>query len=48
MILRAKYLITGDGRTCLQDQAVYLEKVGSIGGIGDAAAEGGRYPDELV
>ena len=31
MILRAKYLITGDGRTCLQDQAVYLDKEGKIG-----------------
>jgi len=44
MILRAKYLITGDGRTCLQDQAVYLDKEGKIGWIGDAAEAAGRYP----
>lgn len=43
MILRAKYLITGDGRTCLQDQAVYLDKEGKIGWIGDAAEAAGRY-----
>lgn len=48
MILRAKYLITGDGRTCLQDQAVYLDKEGKIGWIGDAAESGGRYPEEMV
>ena len=48
MILRAKYLITGDGRTCLQDQAVYLDKEGKIGWIGDAAEAAGRYPEELV
>ncbi len=48
MILRAKYLITGDGRTCLQDQAVYLDKEGKIGWIGDAAEAAGRYPEEMV
>ncbi|WP_288545430.1 amidohydrolase family protein [uncultured Clostridium sp.] len=48
MILRAKYLITGDGRTCLQDQAVYLDKEGKIGWIGDAAEAAGRYPEETV
>ena len=48
MILRAKYLITGDGRTCLQDQAVYLDKEGKIGWIGDAAEAAGRYPEEIV
>ena len=48
MILRAKYLITGDGRTCLQDQAVYLDKEGKIGWIGDAAEAAGRYPGEMV
>ena len=48
MILRAKYLITGDGRTCLQDQAVYLDKEGKIGWIGDAAEAAGRYPEEKV
>ena len=48
MILRAKYLITGDGRTCLQDQAVYLDKKGKIGWIGDAAEAAGRYPEEMV
>ena len=48
MILRAKYLITGDGRTCLQDQAVYLDKEEKIGWIGDAAEAAGRYPEEMV
>ena len=42
MILRAKYLITGDGRTCLQDQAVYLDKEGKIGWIGSRS--GGALP----
>ena len=41
-------LITGDGRTCLQDQAVYLDKEGKIGWIGDAAEAAGRYPEEMV
>ena len=44
MILRAKYLITGDGRTCLQDQAVYLDKEEKIGWIGDAAEAAGALP----
>ena len=48
MILKAKYCVTGDGKTCLQDQAVYLDKNGKIGWIGDASEAAERYPDEAV
>ncbi len=48
MILKAKYLITGDGKTCLEDQALFLDKNGKIGWIGDAKEADKLYPDEPV
>lgn len=48
MILKAKYLITGDGKTCLKDQALFLDKNGKIGWIGDAKEADKLYPDEQI
>lgn len=48
MILKANYLITGDGKTCLKDQALFLDKNGKIGWIGDAKEVDKLYPDEQI
>ena len=48
MVLKAKYLVTGDGKTCLNDQALFLNDEGRIGWIGDAFLAEKLYPDEAV
>lgn len=48
MIVSADRIITGDGATVLHDAALFVDKEGCIGKIGEAATLRSLYPDEEV
>lgn len=48
MIITAKKIITGDGKTVLTDSAVYVKENGKIGKIGTVSELKVLYPEEEV
>lgn len=48
MILKAKYIITGDGKTVLENNAVVLDEYGKIKMVGSLENVSKEFPDEEV
>lgn len=48
MILKAKYIITGDGKTVLENNAVVLDEYGKIKMVGSLENISKKFPDEKV
>ncbi|TQQ83912.1 amidohydrolase family protein [Peptacetobacter hominis] len=48
MILKAKYIITGDGKTVLKNNAVVLDEYGKIKMVGSLENVSKEFPDEEV
>lgn len=48
MILKAKYIITGDGKTVLENNAVVLDEYGKIKMVGSLENISKEFPDEKV
>lgn len=48
MILKAKYIITGDGKTVLENNAVVLDEYGKIKMVGSLENVSKEFPDEKV
>lgn len=48
MIYAGKYLVTGDGQTCLKNGAIYVNDEGVIQALGTKPELTGQYPGEAV
>ena len=48
MILGAKWIITGDGKTVLENEAVRIDKMGKIAQIGQLSDLKEAWPEEEV